>query len=230
MRSSRFCDIVLSGILLLDFGFRLIKAPSKREYLIRQHGWLDFLGSLPTPGLRLARVFLIMRVVRLFRRIGLQRLSQAIVHDRAGSTLALVLFTTLVLVEVASILIFAIEVRAEKSNIQTSSDALWWAYVTIATVGYGDRYPVTDAGRVVGVATMTVGVVLYGAITAFLADAFIRPPANQRAKRRDKADADQDDLRAELAAIRRELRALRDERVARATSSDGDRRPESFTG
>ena len=214
------CDLVLSGILLLDFGARLISAEGKRDYLIRQHGWLDFLGSLPVPGLRLARVFLIVRVTRLFRRIGRRRLSQAIVRDRAGSTLALVLFLTLVLVEVGSTLIFAIEVRAEKSNIQTPSDALWWAYVTIATVGYGDRYPVTNAGRVVGVVTMTVGVVLYGAITAFLADVFIRPPASQG----ERAAADYDALMAELAEIRRELRALREESVARGSRPPNDGR------
>src|SRR4051812_3477146 len=62
------CDIVLSGIFLLDFSVRLISAPSRREYLVRQHGWLDFIGSLPFPGLRLFRVFLIVRVTRVLRR------------------------------------------------------------------------------------------------------------------------------------------------------------------
>jgi voltage-gated potassium channel len=128
-----------------------------------------------------------------------------------------------VLVELGSTLIFAIEVRAESSNIQTPSDAHWWTYVTIATVGYGDRYPVTNSGRVVGVMTMTVGVVLYGAITAFLADVFIRPPMSQG----DRAGANHDDLMAELAAIRRDLRALRDERISRANPPNNDRQPES---
>ena len=43
----QICDVVLSGILLLDFGFRLSVAPSRRDYLIRQYGWLDLLVSLP---------------------------------------------------------------------------------------------------------------------------------------------------------------------------------------
>jgi len=119
-----------------------------------------------------------------------------------------VLFVTLMLTEVASVLVLAIEIRAEGSNIQTPSDALWWTYVTVATVGYGDRYPVTDAGRVVGVVTMTVGVVLFGALTAFLADTFIRP----RGRAGDAEGADRAALTAELAEIvRRELRILREE-------------------
>jgi hypothetical protein len=214
----RVCDIVLSTILLVDFGFRLFIAPSRRDYLLRQYGWLDFLGSLPFPGLRLARLLRIVRLVRLIRDAGLRRLRRAVLRDRAGSTLLGVCFLTLVLIEVGSTLILAIEVRAGGSNIHTPSDALWWTYVTIATVGYGDRYPVTDVGRVVGVVTMTVGVVLYGALTAFLANAFVRPPAN----RGGSAGADHAELRAELAEIRHELRALRDEVVTRANPPIGD--------
>src|SRR6478609_7578186 len=92
------CDLVLSGIFLLDFGFRLISAPSRRGYLIRQHGWLDFVGSLPVPGLRLCRLFFVVRVTRLLRRSGTRRLWRVMVGDRAGSTLVLVLTLTLVLI------------------------------------------------------------------------------------------------------------------------------------
>ena len=212
------CDVVLSGILLLDFGFRLISAPSRLDYLIRQYGWLDLLGSLPFAGLRLARFFRIVRVIRLLRDDGLHQLRRGIVRDRSGSTLLSVLFLTLVLIEVGSLLIFEIEGRARDANIRTPSDALWWTYVTIATVGYGDRYPVTDAGRVVGAVTMTVGVVLFGALTAFLAERFIRP----RTRAGNGEGADRAALTAEIAEIRRELRALRDERVARANSPNAN--------
>src|SRR5437762_2369516 len=67
----RVCDVVLAAILLLDFGFRLVSAPRRRDYLIGQYGWLDFLGSLPFSGLRLARFFRIVRVIRLLRNDGL---------------------------------------------------------------------------------------------------------------------------------------------------------------
>jgi voltage-gated potassium channel Kch len=213
------CDLVLSGIFLLDFSFRLLSAPTRRGYLVRQHGWLDLLGSLPIPGLRLFRLFYVVRVTRLLRRGGTRRFSRVVLRDRAGSTLAVVLTLTLVLIEVASTLVLAIEYRSRGSNILTSSDALWWTYVTIATVGYGDRYPVTDLGRVVGVVTMTAGVVLYGALTAFLANAFVPPRENQGGS----AGADHVALKAELAELRRELRAMRDEDVARAGSPGADR-------
>src|SRR2546428_9953157 len=61
------------------------------------------------------------------------------------------------------------------ANIKTASDALWWAYVTVTTVGYGDEYPVTNSGRIVGVLLMTIGVGLFGVITGYLANAFLKP-------------------------------------------------------
>jgi voltage-gated potassium channel len=211
----QICDLVLSGIFLLDFAFRLISATSRRSYLVQQLGWLDFLGSLPFPGWRLFRLFHVVRVTRLLRQGGKRRLWRVIFTDRAGSTLVLVLTLTLVLIEVAATSVLGIEYRSKGSNIQTSSDALWWTYVTIATVGYGDRYPVTDLGRVVGAVTMTAGVVLYGALTAFLANAFVPP----REHHGGSAGPDHAELRGELAELRRELRALREEGVGRANPS-----------
>src|SRR5215207_8332089 len=52
-------------------------------------------------------------------------------------------------------------------------DALWWVITTITTVGYGDTYPITPAGRVVGALVMLVGIVLFGVLTAGVAAYFV---------------------------------------------------------
>ncbi|MFN0175157.1 MAG: potassium channel family protein [Saprospiraceae bacterium] len=59
------------------------------------------------------------------------------------------------------------------SNIKTGEDALWWSYVTITPVGYGDKYPVTTEGRMIAIALMTVGVRLFGTFTALMASWFV---------------------------------------------------------
>src|SRR6056297_1001689 len=52
-------------------------------------------------------------------------------------------------------------------------DALWWSIVTITTVGYGDKYPITIAGRIIAIILMLTGIGIFGAVTANIADLLI---------------------------------------------------------
>jgi voltage-gated potassium channel Kch len=63
---------------------------------------------------------------------------------------------------------------------RSKNDAIWYTYVTITTVGYGDRYPVTQTGRVLGLIIMTAGVGLFGTFTGYLANIFLAPPRKKK--------------------------------------------------
>jgi len=78
------------------------------------------------------------------------------------------------------------ENHASGSNIHSYHDALWWAVVTVTTVGYGDRFPVTEGGRAVAVVLMLVGIGLIGTLTATVASFFVQ----------EHADANKDELKA----------------------------------
>jgi voltage-gated potassium channel len=143
--------------------------------MTRYYGWLDFLGSLPVVGLRVCRLYRPLIFGRKFRRDEISDMGNVIVRQRAQSTLLAVIFLALVIFEVSGIAILRAESQSSQANIQTAGDALWWAYVTVATVGYGDRYPVTTDGRIVGVLLMTAGVGLFSVLTSYLADWFRRP-------------------------------------------------------
>ena len=93
--------------------------------------------------------------------------------------------------------ILAVELRDPAGNIKTASDALWYSLVTMSTVGYGDQYPVTNLGRVIGAVIIIVGVGLFGTITGFLANAFLAPR-----KPKDAAAGDRRDGLAVIRAIR----------------------------
>jgi voltage-gated potassium channel len=160
-------------IFLGDFFYRLFTAKSKSHYFIRNWGWADLLACLPN--LRILRFFRIFRVYRLMREIGLQTIKNQLLYDRAGSILYLTIFLGLVIIQTASVLVLGVEAANPDANIQTPSDAIWWSYVTITTVGYGDRFPTTNHGRIVGVLLMTAGVALFGVFTSFLANTFLSP-------------------------------------------------------
>jgi voltage-gated potassium channel len=172
-------DTGLCVVFFADFLGRLRNAESKGGYFFRQLGWLDLLGSLPFPGLRIARVFRVARVVRLVRAVGMKTLINKVLHDRAGSALYTVLVLVVIVIQYGSIFELIANRHAPDANITTASDAVWYTIVTITTVGYGDRYPVTNSGRIVGVLIMVVGVGLFGVLTGFLANAFLAPKSEQ---------------------------------------------------
>lgn len=173
-------DAGLTLVFLPDFFRRLYVAPSKRGYFFRGGGILDLLGSIPLPGFRLLRLFHVTRAIRMLRRYGISGMRMRFGETAAQGSILLVVFVAIVVLESASIFILGAERGAPDANITTASDALWWGYVTITTVGYGDRYPVTNEGRLVGVFLMTIGVGLFSTFAGYLANAFLAP---RRAKR-----------------------------------------------
>ena len=72
----------------------------------------------------------------------------------------------------SSITILYVEDKPE-CNIKTAEDAIWWTMTTITTVGYGDKFPITSIGRLIGILTMLVGIGLFGTYTAFIASWFV---------------------------------------------------------
>jgi voltage-gated potassium channel len=213
-------DGVIALVLLADFLLRLRRAPSKRGYFVGDLGWLDLIGSLPVPGLRVARIPRVVRVGRAVQFHGLHRLGRSAANDRAGNSLLAAVFATIVVLEFGSMAILGVEDGAEGSNIHTASDALWWCYVTITTVGYGDRYPVTNLGRNIGVAVLTIGVGLFGVLTAFIANLFLTP---RRTRTQAQAPADSvADLRVELDELRHLIAQLRAQTIGTADSDAAD--------
>jgi voltage-gated potassium channel len=76
------------------------------------------------------------------------------------------------LVSFSALSILVLEQHVD-SNIKTAEDAVWWAMSTITTVGYGDRYPVTTEGRMLGMVLMLMGVGMYGGLSGMVASVFL---------------------------------------------------------
>ncbi len=164
-------DVALTIIFLFDFSYRLRTASSKRHYLGRGLGVFDLLSCVP--GLRIFRLFRIVRAFRIMRRLGGPRVLRDLRTQFASGTMYLIIFLGLLTLEVVGLLELYFEQHAKGANITTGGDALWWGYVTATTVGYGDQYPVTVGGRIVGTLMLTVGVALFATASGFIANAFL---------------------------------------------------------
>jgi voltage-gated potassium channel Kch len=172
---------LFSAIFLGDFLFRLWTAPSRAAYFFRHFGWADLLASLPFPQLKILRIFRLIRVYRLMREMGPRAVWRTLIRDRAGSALLVLLLMGILVLQFGSLLMLSLEQHAPGANITSASDALWYTIVTISTVGYGDQYPVTDAGRLWGGVIIIVGVGIFGTFTGYLANLFLSPRKEDKA-------------------------------------------------
>jgi len=166
---------LFSVIFLIDFVYRIFTAPSATRYFFRDFGWADLLASLPFAQFKILRVFRLVRVYRLLRALGVRTVVRTLVRDRANSALMTLLMMGILVLQFGSLSMLAIEEHAEGASITTASDALWYTIVTIATVGYGDTYPVTNLGRILGGMIIIVGIGIFGTFTGYLANVFLGP-------------------------------------------------------
>jgi voltage-gated potassium channel len=112
----------------------------------------------------------------------------------------------------SSVLILQVEGRSSDANIVTGGDALWWGFVTITTVGYGDFYPVTSLGRMIGVLVMFSGVGIIGALASILASLLVPPPKTEETQETAPSAGPNPGTEAilgELAELRTEVASLR---------------------
>lgn len=193
-------DNLVCVLFIGDFVYNIVTAKSKLGYL--KWGWIDLVSSIPNIQiLRWGRFARIIRVLRILRGIRSTKLIlKFLLANRAKGTFASVALISFVLVVFSSIAILNCE-RSPESNIQTASDALWWSFVTITTVGYGDFYPTTLLGRIIAAVLMTAGVGLFGTFTAYVASFFLQQEEEAEQKREEA-------ILAELRAIRERLDRL----------------------
>ena len=161
-------DAVIWAVFTGDLSYRTYLAERRVAYLLRN--WLDVL-IVVVPFLRPLRALRVIRALRL-----------AILLARSGATARSILrrhgldyvLGAVVLLVLGGAVAVTVAERETGGAVDDFPTALWWAIVTVTTVGYGDVVPDSVVGRVVGVALMLVGIGLFGALTANVAAYFVR--------------------------------------------------------
>ncbi|MDH4216093.1 MAG: potassium channel family protein [Gallionella sp.] len=174
---------------------------NRREYLLRN--WMNLaiiIGGLPavwqyTPLIGLMRSLRLVLVVVMLARLS-RTIRKLLSRHQLGTTLTLA-FVTMVL---SGIIISRIE-----PSIGTVWDGMWWAWVTMATVGYGDVVPHSPAGRLFGSMLILFGVVLLSLLTANLAAFFIGGDVEKMEQEEKEADRHLREISARLERIERLL-------------------------
>ena len=178
-------DFIICSVFLLQLTIDLFRAENKTSYL-KVH-WIDFFASIPMiEPLRFARIFQILRVILVLRSS--KRIFRELFRNRKETTLASIILLLVLLLTIGAGTILLLEHKQPGANITTGHDALWWAFVTISTVGYGDHYPVTNSGKLVASLVIICGVGVFGMISGLVTSLITEPTdlQNQKLENKDK--------------------------------------------
>ena len=156
-------------IFVIDYLVRLVLAPKRWRFIYRH---IPELVVIAVPVLRPLRS---LQVLRLLRLGGLGSVANRYARRSLQTrSVLLVAAVTIILVITVAGVVLILERGHSESVITTYPEALWWALSTVTTVGYGDLYPVTNAGRLAALILMMAGIALVGIITASVAAWFVR--------------------------------------------------------
>ncbi|QSS97243.1 potassium channel family protein [Psychroflexus sp. ALD_RP9] len=159
-----YYDFGLCIVFFYDFLKQFINSDQKLKYFFT-YGWLDLLSSIPVIAefryVRIFRIFRVLRIIQSFRM-----LVKFIRSNRVASLYGLIIFMAVTIMIITSTLVLYFE--KDSGNIKTAEDALWWSYVTITTVGYGDFYPVTSIGKLLSGILILTGIASFGAVISYI--------------------------------------------------------------
>ena len=158
--------------------------------------------------MRLARLSRLARIARLLRGEQKKALVKDVLDHRSQYAVFITIFLTVLVLTVASVLVLQFESKSPDANITTGGDALWYAIVTITTVGYGDYYPITAAGRTTAIFIMFAGVGIIGALASILASVLVGGSSSTE-EEEAPAVAPVLSVQEELQAVREELAVMR---------------------
>ncbi len=180
-------DFIVSIILAFDFAIRIKRSKKGYKYFLTH--LYEIPAFIPLYALTLLEANAVygaglksLRLIQIFRFMHV--LSRTlIIMDEIRNRLLYIVLLSMITVTAGAYTMYVVEHNAPGSKITNLGDAVWWAVVTVTTVGYGDVYPVTFEGRVIATAIMIIGIAILGILISTLGAQFIESKIkNQRRK------------------------------------------------
>lgn len=168
-------------VFTIEYVLRIYVADSKPKFIFSFFGIIDLLAILPfylSFGLDL-RSLRALRFLRLFRILKLVRYNNAMGHftraiKSAKEEILLFIFITLILIYFSAVGIYYFENEAQPEHFSSIFDSLWWAVITLTTVGYGDVYPITVGGKVFTFFILMIGLGIVAIPTGIISSALTK--------------------------------------------------------
>ena len=195
---------IIWALFALELAVKLYLTEHRGRYLLAH--WFDVLIVI-LPLFRPLRIARSVRAVHALKLLPVIALSARLTHSmriilrRHGLQYSLLLGGLLIVAAASAVTYVE---RDAGGTITSFQMALWWAAVTVTTVGYGDAFPVTPEGRGIGVLMMCVGIALFSLVTASISAFFVE------SQQHEQGAATLDDVMAQLRRVEEELAHLRE--------------------
>jgi voltage-gated potassium channel len=181
-------DLTIACFFLAEWTIRFLRAKKKGIFLKKY--WWELLASIPfttdvTQLLRSLRLVRAARIVQLLRvvKVGVRmHILLRLVRKFAANAYVVGLTTTFLLVVTSGAIAFHFFEADLNPQVHSLWDSFWWAFITVTTVGYGDIYPMTTAGRIVAMILLVTGLGMLGTFTAAIAGSVAKRAAGMTAE------------------------------------------------
>ena len=166
-------DLGLCALFLVEWAWRAVRSGTPAKWGLR-HSW-ELLGMIPIVAplpafLRVLRLARIVRILRVFGHVGATLGTWERISKESG--LHKVALASGLVTVAGSVAVWLLE-RGSNPDLERYPEALWWAVVTVTTVGYGDITPVTTGGRLVAFGLMIAGIGTIGLLASNLASVLV---------------------------------------------------------
>lgn len=172
-------EYALTALFTIEYAVRIYCAPKRKEYIFSFFGIVDLLSTLPLylallfPGARylvMIRAFRLIRVFRIFRLFTFINEGILLVHSlrKSLSRILVYLLFVFILVTIIGTIEYVIENGEPGSGFTDLPTSIYWAIVTMTTVGYGDITPVTTFGRILSAVIMVLGYTILAVPTGII--------------------------------------------------------------
>jgi voltage-gated potassium channel len=206
----RDIETVSVTVFAIEYAFRwwaAIEQPAvaasrfgRLRWMVTPTAWIDLISILPSllffvqfdlRSLRMVRLARLLRLAKLGRySIAMQSLLR-VLRERAADMVSL-LFVLVILLVISSTLMFRLEHEAQPNLFSSIPATMWWAIVTLTTIGYGDMVPITPAGRVLGGVIAVLGIGMFALPAGLLGAGFVEELGRLRAAHRGHRHGERD--------------------------------------
>ena len=171
---------VIAVFFTVEYFFRWANSKNRLRYPFTLLAVMDLVAIFPffvalAVDFRSLKLIRMLRILRLFKLYRYNSALQNVMHGfaKVKHELAVVGFVVIVVVLFSSVAMHEFEHDAQPAKFSRLSDSVWWCFITLTSVGYGDLYPITAGGRVIAIITMIVGSGIFGTFISLVGSSFL---------------------------------------------------------